>query len=148
MFITQLKDGLKNTSHETAANHKVAKVRSLKKITFFRLWEKEHLHTFTFSVFPPLSTYPWKYSSSRFFFQRTKYVYESPKSWNYFYWSLNSVCGNCFAYFVPKASVLGSSILVKRLMKENFLLGDELQWEMEYVFGNGAIWAFVDIIFY
>lgn len=32
-------------------------------------------------------------------------------------------------------------------MKENFLLGDELQWEMEYVFGNGAIWAFVDIIF-
>ncbi|ELK27335.1 Baculoviral IAP repeat-containing protein 6 [Myotis davidii] len=25
MFITQLKDGLKNTSHETAANHKVAK---------------------------------------------------------------------------------------------------------------------------
>lgn len=28
LFITQLKDGLKNTSHETAANHKVAKVRS------------------------------------------------------------------------------------------------------------------------
>lgn len=27
LFITQLKDGLKNTSHETAANHKVAKVR-------------------------------------------------------------------------------------------------------------------------
>lgn len=26
LFITQLKDGLKNTSHETAANHKVAKV--------------------------------------------------------------------------------------------------------------------------
>ena len=25
-FITQLKEGLKNTSHETAANHKVAKV--------------------------------------------------------------------------------------------------------------------------
>lgn len=33
MFITQLKDGLKNTSHETAANHKVAKVRKLKKNT-------------------------------------------------------------------------------------------------------------------
>lgn len=28
LFLTQLKDGLKNTSHETAANHKVAKVRS------------------------------------------------------------------------------------------------------------------------
>lgn len=27
LFLTQLKDGLKNTSHETAANHKVAKVR-------------------------------------------------------------------------------------------------------------------------
>lgn len=26
LFITQLKEGLKNTSHETAANHKVAKV--------------------------------------------------------------------------------------------------------------------------
>ena len=26
MFLTQLKEGLKNTSHETAANHKVAKV--------------------------------------------------------------------------------------------------------------------------
>lgn len=26
VFITQLKEGLKNTSHETAANHKVAKV--------------------------------------------------------------------------------------------------------------------------
>lgn len=26
LFITQLRDGLKNTSHETAANHKVAKV--------------------------------------------------------------------------------------------------------------------------
>lgn len=26
LFINQLKEGLKNTSHETAANHKVAKV--------------------------------------------------------------------------------------------------------------------------
>ena len=26
LFLTQLKEGLKNTSHETAANHKVAKV--------------------------------------------------------------------------------------------------------------------------
>ena len=26
LFITQLKEGLKNTTHETAANHKVAKV--------------------------------------------------------------------------------------------------------------------------
>ena len=26
LFISQLKEGLKNTSHETAANHKVAKV--------------------------------------------------------------------------------------------------------------------------
>lgn len=26
VFVSQLKDGLKNTSHETAANHKVAKV--------------------------------------------------------------------------------------------------------------------------
>lgn len=26
VFLSQLKDGLKNTSHETAANHKVAKV--------------------------------------------------------------------------------------------------------------------------
>lgn len=26
LFVTQLKEGLKNTSHETAANHKVAKV--------------------------------------------------------------------------------------------------------------------------
>lgn len=29
LFIMQLKDGFKNTSHETAANHKVAKVRKL-----------------------------------------------------------------------------------------------------------------------
>lgn len=29
LFITQLKEGLKNTSHETAANHKVAKVSML-----------------------------------------------------------------------------------------------------------------------
>lgn len=29
LFITQLKEGLKNTSHETAANHKVAKVSLL-----------------------------------------------------------------------------------------------------------------------
>lgn len=28
-FLSQLKDGLKNTSHETAANHKVAKVKAL-----------------------------------------------------------------------------------------------------------------------
>lgn len=28
-FLSQLKDGLKNTSHETAANHKVAKVNIL-----------------------------------------------------------------------------------------------------------------------
>lgn len=28
LFLTQLKEGLKNTSHETAANHKVAKVRT------------------------------------------------------------------------------------------------------------------------
>lgn len=27
VFVSQLKDGLKNTSHETAANHKVAKVK-------------------------------------------------------------------------------------------------------------------------
>lgn len=26
LFLTQLKEGLENTSHETAANHKVAKV--------------------------------------------------------------------------------------------------------------------------
>lgn len=26
LFLSQLKEGLKNTSHETAANHKVAKV--------------------------------------------------------------------------------------------------------------------------
>lgn len=29
VFLSQLKDGLKNTSHETAANHKVAKVTLL-----------------------------------------------------------------------------------------------------------------------
>lgn len=29
VFLSQLKDGLKNTSHETAANHKVAKVNAL-----------------------------------------------------------------------------------------------------------------------
>lgn len=28
VFLSQLKDGLKNTSHETAANHKVAKVNT------------------------------------------------------------------------------------------------------------------------
>lgn len=28
VFLSQLKDGLKNTSHETAANHKVAKVHA------------------------------------------------------------------------------------------------------------------------
>lgn len=28
VFLSQLKDGLKNTSHETAANHKVAKVNA------------------------------------------------------------------------------------------------------------------------
>lgn len=27
LFLTQLKEGLESTSHETAANHKVAKVR-------------------------------------------------------------------------------------------------------------------------
>lgn len=32
-------------------------------------------------------------------------------------------------------------------MKEKFLLDEELQWEMEYVFGNGAIWAFIEIDF-
>lgn len=36
LFITQLKEGLKNTSHETAANHKVAKV-SLKAFAFVLL---------------------------------------------------------------------------------------------------------------
>lgn len=29
VFLSQLKDGLKNTSHETAANHKVAKVTAV-----------------------------------------------------------------------------------------------------------------------
>lgn len=29
LFLSQLKEGLKNTSHETAANHKVAKVLSI-----------------------------------------------------------------------------------------------------------------------
>lgn len=29
LFVSQLKEGLKNTSHETAANHKVAKVSVL-----------------------------------------------------------------------------------------------------------------------
>lgn len=31
LFVTQLKEGLKNTSHETAANHKVAKVSMTEK---------------------------------------------------------------------------------------------------------------------
>lgn len=36
LFITQLKEGLKNTSHETAANHKVAKVSltAIQKVLF------------------------------------------------------------------------------------------------------------------
>lgn len=34
LFLSQLKEGLKNTSHETAANHKVAKV-SLSASTLF-----------------------------------------------------------------------------------------------------------------
>lgn len=35
LFITQLKEGLKNTSHETAANHKVAKVSLILKNLLF-----------------------------------------------------------------------------------------------------------------
>ena len=32
LFITQLKEGVKNTSHETAANHKVAKVSHVTRL--------------------------------------------------------------------------------------------------------------------
>ena len=32
LFITQLKEGVKNTSHETAANHKVAKVSHMTRL--------------------------------------------------------------------------------------------------------------------
>ena len=36
LFIAQLKEGLKNSSHETAANHKVAKVSSIQSWNSFR----------------------------------------------------------------------------------------------------------------
>ena len=45
LFINQLKEGLKNTSHETAANHKVAKVSLttfLKKHLFYSFLYDKH----------------------------------------------------------------------------------------------------------
>lgn len=43
LFLTQLKEGLKNTSHETAANHKVAKVS-------LQTFQKVLLFIFTFYI--------------------------------------------------------------------------------------------------